>query len=116
MSATRRRPTARPRWFVYVLECADGTLYVGIARDVAARVAAHEAGRGAKDTRGRGPPRLRAKGRGARHRGAAPAGEAPVPQPRRRAATRAGAQAPHARGEARAPRVAVPARAAGGGG
>ncbi len=45
-------------WFVYVARCADGTLYVGIARDVAARLAAHNAGRGARYTRGRGPLRL----------------------------------------------------------
>lgn len=45
-------------WFVYVAECADGSLYTGIARDVAARLAAHDAGRGAKYTRGRGPLRL----------------------------------------------------------
>jgi putative endonuclease len=50
-------------WFVYVLQCADGTLYTGIARDVAARLAVHEAGRGARYTRGRGPLRLLAKRR-----------------------------------------------------
>jgi putative endonuclease len=43
------------RWFVYLARCADGTLYTGIARDVAARIAAHNAGRGARYTRGRGP-------------------------------------------------------------
>jgi putative endonuclease len=43
---------------VYVARCADGTLYVGIARDVAARIAAHDAGRGARYTRGRGPLEL----------------------------------------------------------
>ena len=42
-------------WFVYVARCADGTLYVGVARDVSARIAAHNAGRGARYTRGRGP-------------------------------------------------------------
>jgi putative endonuclease len=42
-------------WFVYVARCADGTLYTGIALDVAARIAAHDAGRGARYTRGRGP-------------------------------------------------------------
>ena len=42
-------------WFVYVARCADGTLYVGIARDVASRIAAHDAGKGARYTRGRGP-------------------------------------------------------------
>lgn len=42
-------------WFVYVSRCNDGTLYVGIARDVAARIALHDRGRGARYTRGRGP-------------------------------------------------------------
>ena len=43
------------RWYVYVARCADDTIYVGIALDVAARIAAHDAGRGARYTRGRGP-------------------------------------------------------------
>jgi putative endonuclease len=42
-------------WFVYVARCADGSLYTGIARDVAERIRAHDAGKGAKYTRGRGP-------------------------------------------------------------
>ena len=42
-------------WFVYVLRCADGTLYCGVARDVAKRIAVHTAGKGARYTRGRGP-------------------------------------------------------------
>ncbi len=42
-------------WYVYVARCADGSLYCGIARDVAARIAAHDAGKGARYTRGRGP-------------------------------------------------------------
>lgn len=48
---------AAPRrgWFVYLVECRDGTLYTGVAVDVAARIAAHNAGRGARYTRGRGP-------------------------------------------------------------
>jgi putative endonuclease len=45
---------SRP-WFVYLARCADGTFYSGIALDVAARIAAHDAGRGARYTRGRGP-------------------------------------------------------------
>ncbi|HLK40702.1 MAG TPA: GIY-YIG nuclease family protein [Polyangiaceae bacterium] len=52
---TRR---ATNHWFVYVARCADGTLYVGIALDVAARIATHDAGRGARYTRGRGPLRV----------------------------------------------------------
>jgi putative endonuclease len=50
-------------WFVYVLRCRDTTLYTGIARDVDARIAAHEAGRGARYTKGRGPFLLVAKRR-----------------------------------------------------
>ena len=42
-------------WFVYLARCSDGTIYTGIARDVTARMAAHDAGRGARYTRGRGP-------------------------------------------------------------
>lgn len=41
---------------LYILRCADDSLYTGIARDVAARVAEHESGRqGAKYLRGRQP-------------------------------------------------------------
>ena len=42
-------------WFVYMARCADGSLYTGIARNVAERIARHDAGKGAKYTRGRGP-------------------------------------------------------------
>lgn len=45
-------------WRVYVVRCADGSLYTGVARDLAARIAAHNAGRGARYTRGRGPVTL----------------------------------------------------------
>jgi putative endonuclease len=47
-----------PAWWVYVVRCADGSLYTGVARDLAARIAAHDAGRGARYTRGRGPVTL----------------------------------------------------------
>jgi len=40
---------------VYLARCADESLYCGIAVDVGARIAAHDAGRGARYTRGRGP-------------------------------------------------------------
>lgn len=42
-------------WVVYILACADGTLYTGITNDLPARMAAHESGKGAKYTKGRGP-------------------------------------------------------------
>lgn len=50
---------AGPRsWFVYLIECVDGSVYTGIAIDVAARYAAHAAGKGARYTRSRPPLRL----------------------------------------------------------
>ena len=42
-------------WTVYILRCRDGSLYTGIARDLDARLAAHNAGKGAKYTRARLP-------------------------------------------------------------
>lgn len=48
--------TPPPRFSVYVLRCRDGSLYTGIATDVARRIAEHEHGpRGSKYLRGRGP-------------------------------------------------------------
>ena len=42
-------------WWVYILECADGTLYTGWTTDMERRLRAHNSGRGAKYTRGRRP-------------------------------------------------------------
>jgi len=42
-------------WVLYVLECKDKTYYTGITNDLARRLSQHEAGKGAKYTRGRGP-------------------------------------------------------------
>ena len=44
--------------FVYIVRCADGTLYTGYARDPRARVQMHNRGRGARYTSGRRPVRL----------------------------------------------------------
>ena len=44
--------------FVYVLRCADETLYTGYTTDVERRVAEHDCGEGAKYTRGRTPVEL----------------------------------------------------------
>lgn len=43
---------------MYVLECADGSLYTGITTDLARRVSQHNAGTGANFTRSRRPVRL----------------------------------------------------------
>ena len=45
--------------YAYIVECADGTLYSGWTNDLEKRVAAHNAGQGAKYTRSRLPVRLR---------------------------------------------------------
>lgn len=36
-----KKPRTRPAWTVYILRCADGSLYTGITRDVARRVEEH---------------------------------------------------------------------------
>ena len=45
-------------WHLYLIECADGSLYAGISTDVARRYQQHCAGKGAKYTRSRPPLRL----------------------------------------------------------
>jgi putative endonuclease len=45
-------------WVCYLLQCADGTLYCGITNNLEKRVDAHNAGEGAKYTRGRTPVKL----------------------------------------------------------
>jgi putative endonuclease len=44
--------------YVYIVRCADGTLYTGYARDPAARATVHNRGRGARYTSGRRPVSL----------------------------------------------------------
>ena len=44
--------------YTYVLRCADDTLYCGWTNALTARLAAHNSGKGAKYTRGRGPVTL----------------------------------------------------------
>ena len=46
-------------WVVYIVECADRTLYTGITNDLVQRMAAHETGKGAKYTKHRRPLTLR---------------------------------------------------------
>lgn len=48
-----------PHYSVYLVECGDGTLYTGIATDVARRIGEHGgSARGARYLRGRGPLRI----------------------------------------------------------
>ena len=46
------------KWYVYILRCADQTLYTGITNRLQQRLHAHNAGRGAKYTKGRRPVHL----------------------------------------------------------
>lgn len=48
----------KPCAYVYIVRCADGTFYTGWSSDVESRVAAHNAGRGARYTAGRRPVTL----------------------------------------------------------
>lgn len=45
----------KDRHFFYVLECADSSLYAGYTNNLEKRVAAHNAGKGAKYTKAHGP-------------------------------------------------------------
>lgn len=47
-----------PSWRVYMVRCADDSLYTGCTNDLARRVAAHNAGKGARYTRSRGPVKV----------------------------------------------------------
>lgn len=48
-------------WYVYLLQCRDGSLYTGIAVDVERRYAQHVAGKGARYTRAHPPERVLAR-------------------------------------------------------
>lgn len=46
------------RYYVYLLECADGSIYTGITTDVARRFKEHAAGKGGHFTRSHTPVRI----------------------------------------------------------
>lgn len=50
-------PPSKP-WFVYLLRCANGCLYTGIATDVHKRLAVHNAGKGSAYVRAHRPAKL----------------------------------------------------------
>jgi len=45
-------------WFLYMVRCKNGHIYTGISTDVERRFAEHQAGKGAKYLRGKGPLKL----------------------------------------------------------
>jgi putative endonuclease len=38
----------KPKWYVYILECQDGSFYTGVTTDVGARMKVHVQGKGSK--------------------------------------------------------------------
>ena len=56
-SITIAEPRKTP-WFLYLIECLDGSIYTGITTNVAARYTAHTNGKGARYTRMHPPARL----------------------------------------------------------
>lgn len=69
ISFVEDRVTESTAWWVYILRCADRTLYTGVTNDLDRRLASHRAGRASRYTRSRLPVRLvhaePAAGRGA---------------------------------------------------
>ena len=45
-------------WYLYMIECEEGSIYTGITVDVTARYSAHVGGKGARYTRSHPPRRL----------------------------------------------------------
>ncbi len=54
----RQKAASSMRWQTYIIECRDGSLYTGITVDLEKRLAAHNAGKGAKYTASRRPVQL----------------------------------------------------------
>ena len=52
---TAKADSSADTWFVYILRCADGSLYTGITKDVIRRCEQHNAGTASRYTRGRLP-------------------------------------------------------------
>gem|GEM_PF-1096806 len=50
--------SSEERWFLYILECSDGTLYTGITKDLERRIEQHNAGKASRYTRVRRPVKL----------------------------------------------------------
>ena len=53
-----RLKTGNDKWIVYLLQCSDGSLYCGVTNNMGKRLAAHNAGIGAKYTKSRIPVKL----------------------------------------------------------
>lgn len=60
MQVAKQSQSEVPTFFTYIVRCSDSTLYIGWTIDLNDRLDAHNEGRGAKYTRGRGPVQLMA--------------------------------------------------------
>jgi len=58
-SETVEKPTSPKVWHVYILRCADSSLYTGITIDLNRRVEQHNAGTASRYTRSRLPVKLK---------------------------------------------------------
>jgi putative endonuclease len=67
VARAKAKPKPKRTWWVYVLRCADGTLYTGITTDPARRLEQHNAGTAAKYTRARRPVAMVFRRRAANH-------------------------------------------------
>ncbi len=54
----KREGDDKNTWYLYILECKDGSLYTGITNDLERRIEMHGKGKGAKFTRSRLPLRV----------------------------------------------------------
>ena len=54
----RRKIKRLSKYYVYIVECSDGTYYTGYTNDLEARLKLHNLGHGAKYLKGRGPVKL----------------------------------------------------------
>jgi predicted GIY-YIG superfamily endonuclease len=57
-AAKKRRRKKTDPWFVYILECSDGSFYTGITNDIDRRLKAHNDGKASRYTRTRLPVTL----------------------------------------------------------
>ncbi len=57
-NAARKKKKRGEKWFVYMLRCADASLYTGITNDLERRFTMHNNGKGARYTRTRRPLEL----------------------------------------------------------
>ncbi len=58
VESTGNDEAAQKPWYLYLIECQDGTYYAGITTDVQKRYQTHVSGKGAKYTKVRKPKRL----------------------------------------------------------